>query len=776
MPVLHHIDAFGQNREPSGPASRVIRFDQDWLFGGEFTPAAAMPKFDDSAFARVTLPHCVTQLSWENWAPGSWERVWIYRRHFSIPKQMRDLRIFLEFDGVMVGATPTLNGHTLPKHLGGYLPFDYELTQLLEEKNVLSVEVDSRWSNVPPEGSPIGPKRVDYLEPGGIYRGARIKAVPHVFIRDVFAKPVQVLDPARRIDAVCTLDADQVPREKLELQLELRDGERVLARTREAVHLDKPGRTEVKQSLTSLGNVALWDVDAPRLYQVVTTLFAGSKPVHNHSVRVGFREARFELDGFFLNERRLQIFGLNRHQYFPFVGGAMPGRVQRRDAEILRREFHCNFVRCSHYPQAVEFLDACDELGLMVWEEPPGWGYLGDDAWKELLVRDVGEMIKRDRNHPSVVIWGVRANESANDVPLYRRTTELAKSLDDSRPDSGSMTSGSRKTWKETWHEDVFAFDDYHSAPDGTVGIEAPTDGVPYMLSEAVGQFSYPNHKGFANIYRRAAEMDIQKQQALWHAQAHSRAGAVPRNCGVVAWCAFEYPSLVNDYKTVKYPGVADLFRIPKLGASFYRAQGDPKDQPTIEPNFYWDFGPRTPKGPGKQVAVFSNCERIEVFVAGRKHAVLHPDIKNYPNLKHAPFFVDLELDGAQYPELHLDGYIGTKLAVSRSFSSDPKHDRLYLHADDAELIGDGVDMTRLVCKVVDLHGADRAYGSGSVHFQITGPGTIVGDNPLDLTETGGAAAIWIRTKENERGRIHITATHSTLASVHAEIIVRQTA
>ena len=107
----------------------------------------------------------------------------------------------------------------------------------------------------------------------------------------------------------------------------------------------------------------------------------------------------------------------------------MPPRVMRRDAEILRREFNCNAVRCSHYPQSEAFLDACDELGLMVWEETPGWQYLGDAAWKELVVRDVQRHGARDRNHPAIIIWGVRVNESQNDPALYERTDAAAKSL-----------------------------------------------------------------------------------------------------------------------------------------------------------------------------------------------------------------------------------------------------------------------------------------------------------------------------------------------------------
>ena len=256
---------------------------------------------------------------------------------------------------------------------------------------------------------------------------------------------------------------------------------------------------------------------------------------------------------------------------------------QPGDAELFRAP-NINYIRTSHYPPAEEFLDACDELGLMVWEEIPGWQYIGDDAWKDLLVRDTRDMIIRDRNRPSIVIWGTRVNESDNDVELYRRTKAVAKSLDDTRPTSGSMTPSSRKNWQRDWHVDVFAFDDYHAAPDHTVGIDEPVPGFPYMLAEAVGQFNYTTGKYFNSYYRRTNDPATQSFQALRHAQAHSKATANPRNCGVVAWCGFEYGSLVNAYQRVKYPGVVDIFRVPKLGASFYLAQCDPKTRPVIAP------------------------------------------------------------------------------------------------------------------------------------------------------------------------------------------------
>lgn len=773
-PVLRwgNLAAAEQSKE-SGPGSHIFAFDRDWMFGGKLNPSVRVVGLDERTFSSITLPHCVARLSWENWDPASWQDLWIYRRHFSLPRELKGLRVFLKFDGVMVGATPTINGQELPRHLGGYLPFEYELTKWLKNENTLNVTVDSRWSNVPPEGSPLGAKRVDYLEAGGIYRSAWLKAVPQIFIRDLFVKPVQVLDPSRRIEVLCTLDAAVLPAKSVQVEAQLQDGARVVSKAVETVHLNKIGQSSLTITLPNLGNVALWDVDSPRLYSVVARLLVDGKPIHDYCVRTGLRDAKFELDGFFLNGRRLQLFGLNRHEIYPYVGGAMPPRVMRRDAEMLRRELNCNIVRCSHYPQSEAFLSACDELGLMVWEETPGWGYLGDDAWKELLVRDVGDMIVRDRNHPAIVIWGVRANESANDVALYRRTTALAKSLDDSRPDSGSMTPGSRKDWEENWHEDVFAFDDYHAEPDGSVGIADPVPGVPYMLAEAVGQFDYTAGKGFGIRYRRAGDVSLQQVQAVRHAQAHSRAGAKPRICGVIAWCAFEYASLVNSYNTVKTPGIADVFRIPKLGASFYQAQGDPNVRPIIQPSFYWDFGPQTPSGPGKQAAIFSNCDRLELSVGGQRKATLHPNAADFPHLKHPPFFADLDLDGSARPELRIDGLVGNRLLLSRFFSSDPSQDQFLLEADDTVLDADGADATRLVFKVADKFGAERAFAGGEVTFELTGPGVIVGDNPFSLVESGGVGALWVKTLPDRLGLIRITAKHSTLGTKSVEIAAR---
>jgi beta-galactosidase len=749
-------------------------FGTGWRFG----PASAggdLPEFDDGRFAEVTLPHTVVPLSWRDWDPSAWERVWMYRKRFDAPPGADRLRVFLDFAAAMTRATVTLNGAEVADHLGGYLPFGAELTGLLRPRgNVLAVRLDSRFNlNVPPNRP--GPSAwVDYWQPGGLYRDVRLRVVPPVFLADVFAKPVNVLDSAaRQVVVQATVDAAAAPAGPAVVAVRLLDDGREVASARVPVAIGGPGQGTVTATLSGLEDVRLWDIDDPALYTVAAELIVDEERVHEHRVRTGFREARFALDGFYLNGRRVKLFGVDRHQFFPFAGGAMPARVQARDAEIMRRELNCNMVRCAHYPQAEAFYDACDEVGLLAWEEAAGWQYLGDEAWKALAYRDVGEMIVRDRNHPSIIIWGARLNETPNDTALYTRTNELAHALDDSRPTAGAMA-GLRLT--KDYQQDVFAEDDYSSVkgPDGVKEpvLQPPVAGVgrPYMVSEAVGTLSGP-----AIYYRRTDPQAVQQGQATAHGRVHDIAASDDRYCGLLAWTGFDYPSgNGNQYRGVKYTGVVDLFRIPKPGAAIYQAQADPRVRPVIAPAFYWDFGPLSAVNTLPTAMICANLDQLELYVGGEHFATVTPDTAGYGHLPYPPSFADFRtVDGSSQPELRIDGYLGEDQVASRSFASDPSGDMLALAADHAEIDGDGADATRLEFRAVDRYGAPRPYVAGQVTFDVAGPAALVGDNPFDFAAAGGAGAVWLRSLPGARGTVTVRASHPGLGHAVARVRVR---
>ena len=779
-------------RDSKFPAG-TVSFDTGWLFGVA-SEGSSLPGFDDSDFAAVTLPHTVTPLSWQNWDPFSWERVWVYRKHFDAPPSSGGMRTFLDFAAAMTRATVTLNGVEVADHLGGYLPFSVEITRGLRPGgNVLAVRLDSTFNlNVPPDRpAPQVSTSVDFWQPGGIYRDVRLRVVPQVFLANVFAKPVNVLDTAaRQVVVEATVDAATVPAtpgpatpgpaSTVQVAVELLDGARTIASARVPAVITEVGQVTVTATLSGLGDITLWDVDHPKLYHVTATLMVDGSPRHQYRVRTGFREATFSLHGFYLNGRRVKLFGVNRHQFFPFAGGAMPARVQARDAHVMRRELNCNMVRCSHYPQSEAFYDACDELGLMAWEEAPGWGYLGDESWLALAYRDIGEMIVRDRNHPSIIIWGARLNETPNNVPFYTRTNELAHSLDDSRPTAGAMA-GLRLT--TDYEQDVFGEDDYSSVTRARrvlarrvkePTLQPPVDGAgqPYLVSEAVGTLSGP-----AKYYRRTDSQTVQQGQATAHARVHDIAASDDRYCGLLAWSGFDYPSgSGNQYRGVKYTGVVDLFRILKPGAAIYQAQADPRLTPVIAPAFYWDFGSVSPVTSLPTAMICANLDRLEVYVGGEHFATLMPDTAGYPNLAYPPSFADFRtVDGSSRPELRIDGYLGSVKVASRSLASDPSGDVLSLAADDAEIDGDGVDATRLAFRAVDRYGSPRPYASGQVTLDVESPGVLIGDNPFDFAAAGGVGAVWIRSRPGSPGTVTIQATHLSLGSAVTRVLVRST-
>lgn len=751
-----------------GVSGAAIPLRNGWFVAG---PVADPSGIDAASWTPVDLPHTVTALSWHDWDPSTWEAFWVYRRRFALPARTSRQRYFLDFSGALSAATVTVNGHSFDRHVGGYLPFGHEITDHVRSgENELYVVVDGRFDvDAPPDRPGQPSSSVDYWQPAGLYREVSVRVVPSTFVADVFAKPVDVLDAGnRRVAIECTVDSSTTAGQ-VALEFSLWRGNTRVAGTSAAVDVTQPGRTAVAATLPAR-TVELWDVDSPTLYRLVATLWIDGVVVHDHEIRIGFREARFTTDGFWLNGTRRRLFGLNRHQFFPYLGGAAPARVQRRDAQILRDDLNCTMVRCSHYPQHEAFLDACDELGLLVWEEAPGWGYIGDAAWQDMAVRDVTDMVLRDRNHPSIVVWGARLNETQDDQGLYTRTQGAVRALDDSRPTAGAMVGGLHDT--TNFQQDVFGYNDYSSsvAADGTRRPELapPRRDIPYLVTEAIGTLSGP-----AKFYRRTDPVTVQQGQALAHARAHDIAGSDTGYAGLLAWCGFDYPSgNGNTFAGVKWPGVVDVFRIPKLGAAIYRSQVAPEHRPVIEPAFYWDFQDDLSVLTLDTALICSNAQRLELYVGGAHLTSLTPARDVYPHLDHPPFLADFStVDPGGLPELRIDGYIGQRRIASRSYSADRSRDRFTVTADDSRLLADGVDATRIEFGCVDAHGALRPYAAGDVHLSMTGPGRLFGDRTFPASVAGGAGAVWIRTVRDRPGAIVLRATHDVVGAGQAVVI-----
>ncbi len=727
---------------------RIFAFNRKWLYGGKTRGGATSAAFDDATFEHITLPHSNRMLPWHSFDDKSYQFVSIYRRHFHLPAALKGHRVFVDFAGVMTAASVFLNGSAVGEHRGGYTPFSIELTNRVDwaGDNVLAVEVDStERADIPPFGG-----QIDYLTFGGIYREAELRVVPETFIENVFAQPAEVLTPGRRVDVRCYVNGTAAARGGgLSLSAELRDGGRVLKSTR--IPLGQGEKEFQEFALEDLGEIDLWTIDRPKLYDLTVRL-TGSGIDDESAVRIGFREARFTDKGFYLNGKHLKLRGLNRHQTYPFVGGAMPARVQHREAQILRKELKCNIVRTSHYPQSPHFLDGCDEAGLLVFEEIPGWQHIGDKAWQDVAVRNVEEMVRRDWNHPSVILWGVRINESQDNHDFYTRTNAAARKLDPSR-----QTGGVRNIYDSELLEDVFTMNDFRFP------LRPPNH--PLYLNTEFNGHMFPT--------KRSDEVDHVAEHVLRHARVHNQLASDDRYAGGIAWCAFDYATHSNfgAGDRICYHGVSDIFRVAKPAAGFYKSQCDPAEEVVLEPGFGWAWGDRPGgNGPGI-VPVSSNCDHLKIYIGSELKTEADPDRKLYPNLEHPPFLVDLSnCRFDRWGDLKIEGYLGGKLVATRIISGRGADAELRVEPDDGELAADGSDATRVVLRVTDEYGGARPYSSGSVSLSIDGPGEIVGENPFGLV--GGVGAVWVKTKESP-GIIRLTARHPYLGVKTIEIRIK---
>jgi beta-galactosidase len=724
----------------------VLAINRNWRYNRSFVAGAHDLHFDDSSFDRVVVPHTNVKLPWHSFDEKSYEFVSIYRRSFKLPPEVHGRRVFVDFEGVMTASTVWINGVRLGEYKGGYTPFSFELTEHIDfgGENLLAVDVDStERPDIPPFGFEI-----DYLTFGGIYREVALRIVPPTFIENVFARPKDVLSANPRVEVDCYIQQMEDRREPVTLEVELRDGERVVAKSSAQVPASAATKEAVAHAvvLENLGPIKLWELASPNLYTVHVGLLRGTEVLDQDSRRIGFREAQFTDHGFELNGKVVKLRGLDRHQTFPFVGQAMPGRAQRRDAQILRQKLKCNIVRTSHYPQSRHFLDACDEMGLLVLEEIPGWQHIGDEAWKSISIDNVSRMIRRDWNHPSIILWGVRINESKDDHDFYTRTNAVAHKLDPTR-----QTGGIRTFQESEFLEDVFTMNDFGWPL-------KPPNHPRYLNTEFVGH-TYPT-KTIDNKERLV-------EHTIRHARVHDQLASNPQYAGGIGWCAFDYNTHADfgSGDRICYHGVTDIFREAKPAAGFYKSQCEPADEIVLEPAFHWARGDES-IGFTKAL-VCSNCDHLKFYLGDKLVAEADPDKAQFPHLRYAPFTAELGKVVRGWGDLRIEGYIQGKQVIAKTLSGKGIDQKFQLLPDDTNLVADGADTTRVVLRVTDEFGAIRPFANDAIKLELEGPAEIIGDNPFALI--GGTGAIWVRAKE-QAGTVRLTAVHPVLGTQRVQI------
>jgi beta-galactosidase len=725
----------------------VLPINRKWRYSRTVVGGGHEKNFDDSKFDQVIIPHTNVPLPWHGFDEKTYEFVSLYRRRFKLPAAAKGKHVFVDFEGVMTASTVWINGTRLGEYKGGYTPFSFDLTPHIDfdGDNVLAVDVDSsERADIPPFGYEI-----DYLTFGGIYREVSLRIVPSTFIENIFAHPKDVLSQTPSVDVDCFIQRMESSREPLQLEVEVRDGDRVIGTNKQALPTTATAGPEpVKYTvhLEKLGEIRWWSLEQRNLYTVHVRLLRKNQVVDEDSRRFGFREAQFTDHGFELNGKVIKLRGLDRHQTFPWVGQAMPARVQRRDADILRDKLKCNIVRTSHYPQSRHFLDACDEVGLLVLEEIPGWQHIGDQAWQDISVDNVGRMIRRDWNHPSIILWGVRINESRDNHDFYTRTNALAHQLDPTR-----QTGGIRYFQESEFLEDVFTMNDF--------GFPLKPPNHPrYLNTEFVGH-TYPT--------KTIDQVERLTEHTVRHARVHDQLASNPQYAGGIGWCAFDYNTHGNfgSGDRICYHGVTDIFREPKPAAGFYKSQCDPAEEIVLEPAFHWARGDAS-VGFSKAM-VCSNCDQLKFYIDNKLIAEVDPDRKQFAHLRYAPFVLEMGELFHKWGDLKIEGYIQGKVVITKQMSGSGVDTKFLLLPDDNRLLADGADSTRVVLRVTDEFGCVRPFANDSIKFELQGPAQLIGENPFSLI--GGTGAVWIRAQE-QPGNVILKAVHPYLGAQQVEV------
>ena len=787
----------------------MISLNNDWEFVTEWSEEFALGK---GVAETVRLPHTVREVPQHYADEMSYQMVSGYRRRLVLPAEAEGQRIFVRFDGAAHIATVYLNGQELVSHACGYTAFSAELTGLVSpgEEAWLSVRLDSTENPaVPPFGFVI-----DYLTYGGLYRPCWLDIRPQTLIEDIY-----VTTPTEHTAAVTltlSYPKDQPEPEEVPVtRIRLLDaqGDCVLEESGE----------QLNYTLT-LSRAETWTLENPCMYTLEAALLnEDGEPTDVRRTDFGFRTAEFRADGFYLNGKKTFLRGLNRHQCYPYIGYAAPDSLQAEDARILKEELGLTAVRTSHYPQSQAFIDACDRLGLLVFTEIPGWQHIGDTNWKIQAVENVREMVKQYRNHPSVVLWGVRINESQDDDEFYRETNAVAHTLDKSRP-----TSGVRYLEKSSLLEDVYAFNDFSFAGQGA-GVRpkekvTPDTTRPFLVSEHNGHM-FPT-KPYDTWERRQAH-------ALRHARVQNDAAGSGVHAGCFGWCMFDYPTH-KDFGSgdrVCYHGVMDAFRNPKLAAALYASQQD--EYPVLEIGSSMDIGDYNAGNIG-DVWIFTNADEVRLYKNG-DYVTAFSD-SPYTALPHGPLLVDdvvgeLLVSQEGYPEKkaelarqclmaarkygfdHLPPADKIRLGLlnSRYEFTEEEARRLYgkyvsnwggastvwrfdairdgqvvlsrticpnthLHLEakissDTLTEGDTYDMALIRLRILDENGLSAPYAQLPLHLHVSGAAQLVG--PTVVTAEGGMTGCYLKTI-GEAGEAVLTVIGERMSPLELHFTIRK--
>lgn len=762
-----------QSKGDKKPA--VTLFNSNWQFikNADTTINNQLFSFVDKTlqWEDISLPH-TANIEPVIKTAQQWQGICFYRKFFTLDKADANKHIAILIDAAMNLADVYLNGKHLQTHIGGYLPIYIDITgkALYGKPNCLLIRLNNQDNPVIPPGKPI--KDLDFNFYSGIYRDAWLIKKNKVYITDaVDANQVNgggvllhwdnISTKSARLNIKAQVKNDAAAKQNVKFKAVLYDGSGKCIGTANslAVAIKSNGSNILEQNITVV-NPLLWSPTRPELYRVVIRLENNGKLVDSVSIKTGVRNISFKPDGFYLNGSKYVLRGTNRHQEYPYIGYALSDNAQYRDAFKIKQAGF-DFVRCSHYPPSPAFLNACDELGIFVMDSTPGWQFFGDAEFQKNSLQFITDMIHRDRNHPSVILW----EASLNETDMKRDYMEKAQAIvHNEMPYTDTYTCG----WMNEVYDVFIPARQHAKAPDYWTKFK----GKPILIAEYGDWEYYAQNAGFnqtqykdlTNEEKTSRQLrgDGEKrmlQQAINYQESHND-NLNGNIAGDANWLMFDYKR--GYAPDIESSGIMDLFRLPKFAYYFYQSQRDAAEsKPMVFIANYWN-DPAI-----KTVTIYSNCDQVELFLNGRLIAKQKPDTgKMSNNLRHAPFTFDIAY---QPGTLVAKGYING-LVVERAEQitpSIPYAVKLTIDYSGRKLIAGENDVLFVYAAIVDKNGTIIPDAKQKVKLGINGDGDIVGKKEVEA-EAGIAA--FLITTGIKKGTIRLSAAADNLIPAVAEI------
>lgn len=765
----------------------VYSMNPAWRFHKGAVEGAETKEFNDKDWTVVSLPDGIEYLPTEASGCINYQgEVW-YRKHFTPDAVLKGKKLFLHFEAIMGKSKVFVNGKLLTEHFGGYLPVIADVTDVLDWNgdNVIAVWADNSDDPSYPPGK--AQDVLDYTYFGGIYRDCWLIAHNNVFITDpnyenevagggLFVAFGKVSDALAEVQLkIHVRNATKNPFSgRVEYMLLQPDGTEV-ARLSDKIQV-KAGRATTVSDRMPVKQPMLWTPSTPTLYNLlVRVLDKEGNVIDGYRRRIGIRSIEFKgKDGFFLNGRPYgkPLIGANRHQDFAVVGNAVANSIHWRDAKKLK-DVGMEIIRNAHCPQDPAFMDACDELGLFVIVNTPGWQFWNDaPEFAQRVYSDIRNVVRRDRNHPSVWLWEPILNETWYPADFAKNTRDIV----DAEYPYPYCYSGSDS--EARGHEN---FPVYFAHPANMQDASKEIDPTKTYFTREWGDNvdDWSSHNSPSRVARNWGEQPM-RVQAQHYACPYYPVTSYdvlykqsPQHVGGCLWHSFDHQR--GYHPDPFYGGLMDVFRQPKYSYYMFMAQ-----RPAVKNDRNAGSGPMvyiahemTPFS-GKDVTVYSNCDEVRLtFNKGGKTYTYKKD-KNRPGMPSPvitfpdvyDFMVDKAFSRTQKQDdvyLLAEGLIDGKVVATHKVVPARRPEKILLWMDNegTDLKADGSDFVTVVAAVADKNGNIKRLNNYNIRFSIEGEGRLLGGpgvlaNPVPVK--WGTAPVLVQSTLKP-GKIRITAS-----------------